>query len=676
MADRVKSTEQERLERLRVQLTGAGEPDRLVQALESGPYGNVLIGALLHGADRLRQGRTPTDLERLLLDAVAPAIPEAEIREWGRVYREVVTAQGRSALVPKVITGRSVAEGYAVADLRRDFSQVVDEALAAPNVRVVDAFEAAEEGSDSEAFIAVCKERKLGITAFAPPAEPMADVPGAQENTPDGAGGGPGVAASFRVKLVLDSFKVERAVGDQGGGKDEIYWTAAAAGQGAFRSEEFGSMKKGETRHFYKTTLYDAPMGQFVGVAIQCWEADQSSSEWDTALIKALREAAASLETLLLIDSFLGVLPVWVGVSFEIGKMFLLISEKLRNYDDLSAERSILMDFNQVARMHLSDSPRHRFTFDGDGRHVLKIRSEGDRPTWPVGTIEMTRFPLGEHENGPMDAVPVPLGWRSESAPCLVGHDGTLYAFFSRPGDQHLMFSHLQGPTWTQPVPVGDFHTACQPSAAVRNGTLRCAFSDLEDDGAVVISDYDGTTWGPRQKARGNSWLYGPGLSPDGSVVVFRDDATGKMRVEGDGFPSTVATTGHETPSGPAVFFHQGKLKVAYRTSTHPTIITDTVEPGDRNFPDYPVWENDMYGPDPWNDDTEHGPAAAEGGGRVYVASRSIKGKLEVNSAPANERNWMMFLWLGWDTIRMMDQPSLAALGDHMYVMYRRAEPA
>ncbi|WP_370417693.1 hypothetical protein AB8O64_02900 [Streptomyces sp. QH1-20] len=672
MADRVKSTEQERLERLRAQLTGTGEPDRLVRALESGPYGNVLIGALLHGADRLRQGRTPTDLERLLLDAVAPAIPEAEIREWGRVYREVVTAQGRAALVPEVITGRSVAEGYAVADLRRDFSHVVDEALAAPNVRVVDAFEASEEGADSEAFIAVCKERKLGITAFAPPAEPMAAAPAAQEHTPDGAGADPGVAASFRVKLVLDSFKVERAVGDQGGGKDEIYWTAAAAGQGAYRSEEFGAMKKGQTRHFdiYNNILYDAPMGQFVGVSIQCWEADQSTSEWDKALVKALREAAASLETLLLIDSFLGVLPVWVGMSFEIGKMFLLIAEKLRNYDDLSAERSILMDLNQLAKMHHSDSPRHSFSFDGDGRHTLKIRSEGDRPTWPVGTIEITRFPLGDHENGTMDAIPVPLGWRSESAPCLVAHGDTLYAFFSRPDDQHLMFSHLQGPTWTEPVPVGDFHTVRQPSAAVYNGTLRCAFSDLDDDGAVVISDYDGTTWGPRQKTGGKSWLYGPGLSPDGSAVAFCE---GKLGLSGDDWPYTIAN-GHEATSGPAVFVHEGKLKVAYRISTFPTVILDTVEPG--LFDHKPRWKNDMHGPGLWNGDTDHGPAAAEGGGRVYVAIRDTEGKLQVNSALANERYWWMFIWLGWDTIRTMDEPSLAALGNRMYVMYRRAEPA
>ncbi|MGW7458391.1 hypothetical protein [Streptomyces sp. NPDC054797] len=58
------------------------------------PKANVMFGALLHAADRLRQGEELTGLEEKLLHGLRGVLPDEEVKEWGRTYREAVTARG------------------------------------------------------------------------------------------------------------------------------------------------------------------------------------------------------------------------------------------------------------------------------------------------------------------------------------------------------------------------------------------------------------------------------------------------------------------------------------------------------------------------------------------------------------------------------------------------------
>ncbi|MFI8280869.1 hypothetical protein ACIGBH_39520 [Streptomyces sp. NPDC085929] len=108
------TTPQERLEGL---LTGTRREGRVAQALAGAGKRNALIGAALHAADRLRRGHAATDLERELLQALRAAMTDAEIKEFGRVYRETVDKLGRLDAVPEVITSRPVDSGYSVANL-------------------------------------------------------------------------------------------------------------------------------------------------------------------------------------------------------------------------------------------------------------------------------------------------------------------------------------------------------------------------------------------------------------------------------------------------------------------------------------------------------------------------------------------------------------------------------
>lgn len=226
MADRVGATEQERLERLRGLLSGQRTQDRAARALTlgQGGSGNMLLGALLHGADRLRQGQTPTDLEQILLNAVGAQLSGAETRQWGGVYRELVDAQGRVALLPERITSRPVTQGYSMADLRQDLPRLQADALACPTVQIVSPAVAASGQPEDPAFIEAMAETGFAVTAFADVTQAVAAAgtadAGIGQSGEAPAGGesedGSRAATTFRMKLEMESFYVNRAVGDQG----------------------------------------------------------------------------------------------------------------------------------------------------------------------------------------------------------------------------------------------------------------------------------------------------------------------------------------------------------------------------------------------------------------------------------------------------------------------------
>ncbi|MGA4960350.1 hypothetical protein [Streptomyces lavendulocolor] len=257
MSEQVESTEQDRLERLRGLLSGKRAQERAGRALAlgQGAYSNVLLGALLHGADRSRQGKALTDLEQILLEAAGAQLSAEETRAWGRVYREEVTAQGgRLAVLPERITGLPVNQGYALADLKRDFAGLQAEALAAANVQIVSPAAVAEGQPEDPAFIRAMAETGFAVTAFGDLTESLAaSAPGVAdtgqgEEAPADRGESPdasSAASPFRLKLEMDNFYVHREVGDQGGGRDEIYWTAATGVGDSGRGHAFSKRNGG-----------------------------------------------------------------------------------------------------------------------------------------------------------------------------------------------------------------------------------------------------------------------------------------------------------------------------------------------------------------------------------------------------------------------------------------------
>ncbi|GGX40524.1 hypothetical protein [Streptomyces chryseus] len=155
-------------------------------------------------------------MERRLLDVLRVALPEQEIKDWGRVYREEVQALGSQiAVVPPVISGLPVATGYQLADLKTILPALAQEHMARTNTAFVDRETMAAGGAiDSASFIqgmadygfAATVFRRTGRTAAA------AQEAGDEQQTEAATAAAP----AFRAKLELESFLCIRAVGISG----------------------------------------------------------------------------------------------------------------------------------------------------------------------------------------------------------------------------------------------------------------------------------------------------------------------------------------------------------------------------------------------------------------------------------------------------------------------------
>ncbi|MFD7914401.1 hypothetical protein ACFV30_27405 [Streptomyces sp. NPDC059752] len=470
---RVEPTEHDRLERLRGLLSGSRAKEGVGRALGQGAFGNVLVGAMLHGADRMRQGHEPTDLEKLVLDAVGTVLSEAELKAWGGVYREAVDAGGRLAVVPQTFASRSAEEGYSIEDLRADLPQIIADAMAAPNVQIVDP-RAAERHEDAPAFLEAMREAKFAVTAFGVLGEPFGLDDAPQHGTAQtfGEGTGSGVAQSYGVKLEAESFYVERAVGDQGGGRDEIFWTASAgtaSGGRTFTSEEFGAVEKGNTRHFSLSNriLFEgSTTGDYLGVNIICWEKDQDNDAWWAALTKALNDAMKQLNKALAFDDFIThVLPVWVSIASTTAGLFLLLIDEFRNYSDISCQRAIGMGRYELAMLSRSGGTTWRF--NGDGSHDLRVKYTGTPVPFAEGALEYAvRGATGW-------GTPQPLPFRTITTPALSSYTDRLYACYLRPSDQAVMWASMDSNgNWTTPAQIGGDQSWFAPALTWAHGKL------------------------------------------------------------------------------------------------------------------------------------------------------------------------------------------------------------
>ncbi|MFC6834507.1 hypothetical protein ACFQL8_37395 [Streptomyces goshikiensis] len=677
MSDRVKTTEPERLERLRALLSGARSKDRVGRALGGIEYGNVLLGAMLHGADRVRQGHAPTDLEQLLLGALRTVVPDAEAQQWGRVYREAVTGQGgRLPVVPETITRRPVAQGYTLANLRQDVNNVVAEALAAPNVQIVDPRVAAAGHGEDPVFVEAMRETGFAVTAFARPSASQAAAANAEdggqaqeEPAEAGAdGGGSPQAASFRLRLEMESFYVRRAVGDAGASKDEIYWTAAAAAGGGtgrpFISEEFGGVKAGQTRSFSssKKVLFDGQSSGYLGLSIHCWEADQSSDDWWDALVKALNDAAAAIDRFMMIDNFLGFVPLWVGMAFEVGKMFLFIMEAFRNYDDLSCQRTIGLDQQDLAVLaHYGQTTWH---FNGDGHHELKVKYAGDPVPFPVGTLRYAVW------NGGTWGAPIALDFESMTPPALASYNGVLHALFVRPADKVVMWTRLEAPVgvgggspvWSKPERLGGDATLYAPALAVGHGKLYYAVTG-QDKGLYWRTYTKAGGWVPASKLSGYGSNYGP------TLATVRDQVW-MVHVSGDQslFLNTHNGTSWSSPHDDVLEWHVGAAVAMATYNADTWKIASGM--------DSKLHAGTSQGhPRQWqrrgnvaSDPTNWSPALTVHDGKMWLFIRSTDGALQASTFNGA---WSGFQKVNPGAAKPMDAPAAASHDSKLYVMYR-----
>ncbi|MFJ5637041.1 hypothetical protein ACIQF5_30965 [Streptomyces goshikiensis] len=214
-----------------------------------------------------------------------------------------------------------------------------------------------------------------------------------------------------RVRLELESFHVLRAQGGQGGTEDETCWCTSsgndkAAGP-AYRSEEFSSVKKGDTRTFGSNrVIFDGQVAGHLILQIFCFEADQSPQLQRVVRRPARTPAAAVAEHLRhpLVPGRRHLPGVGIaGVLADINTLGVILMSHLRNEDDPSCARAICLDDRDLAL--LSERGSVGVHFNGDGHHVLKLKyASPEKVPFPVGTFQYL-----VQEQGNRWTTPIPL---------------------------------------------------------------------------------------------------------------------------------------------------------------------------------------------------------------------------------------------------------------------------
>ncbi|MCY0923945.1 MULTISPECIES: hypothetical protein [unclassified Streptomyces] len=679
------TTPAERLERLRSLLAGTRRDSRASQVLAGGDKGNVLFGVALHAADRLQAGKVLTPLEGKVLAVLRAALPDEEIKEWGRTYRAAVSAQGRLAVVPEVITSRPVGSGYEMVDLEKDFGPVASEHVARANSAIVDR-EAVAAGApvDSPAFRAGMRDAGFGVTVFsggnsAPTAygdtigADAASPAGEQAPDPAGLSGGtqqtvePLAPTPFRAALEFESFRVERAVGDQGGGRDEIYWCSSACsdltvGRG-FRSEEFGAVEQGDTRTFAadKRSMFngDASTGMFLNICV--WEADHSTSAWYDKLQTALNTLSKELFSTWqwAVTMAIASPGMLTGIAMEIGIIFVALIDQLRNEDDLSCQRLIVMDQYDLALLaHYGHTEWH---FDGDGYHVLKAKYTGAKVPFPTGTLE-----YAVRSTGGVWGKPITLPWDSATPPALASFENKLHALYSRPSDNQVMWTRRGTAGWSIPVPVGTAKTLHAPALAVHRGRL---YSVVTNPGPADIGLYSrsltGNTWSaPTEVPKIGSKL-APGLGAQFADRLWLTHVHASNE-------TPIMNTLYDKEWDPTSYPDTADWKIGSSVSMCPfngLMFRATASKGSSIYlatsDGGPTWVDH---PTTWY--ASHTPAMTTNTVNMWMFFRTTDGKLHEAMCSTPHNTWTNPAVI--PNAAPMDAPAAASHDGKLYVMYRR----
>jgi hypothetical protein len=374
----------QRLKRWQALLSGASVMEAGAVRPRRGGSGSVLFGVWLHAAARAGQGVELTELERSILAPLCGVLGEEEVLAIGNIYREQRAGGGSVTSVPQAVVSRSFEEGFGPEEYKAALAERLPQIANMPNVAVMDRAKltSGEEVSTPE-FTAAMAEHGYGVIGFTGKADENA---GARMNGP------------FRARLEWRDFYCYRAVGDQGGGKDEIYWTAASNTTDYTHTTRTGKTDEVTEGNWYPITgdhvtgnkaFFDNRLDGCGSVLITLWEADQSSDEWYTALGKALSDAAASLELTGIYSGMIPGLDLY-GHMVDALSFISAIWEAMRNEDDLVLSLGIAFGPEDLAAIYYNNRNHETsWTFDarGDGKgyFTLRVAYTGDEPPVPSG---------------------------------------------------------------------------------------------------------------------------------------------------------------------------------------------------------------------------------------------------------------------------------------------------
>ncbi|KPI23485.1 hypothetical protein OV450_7407 [Actinobacteria bacterium OV450] len=506
------SSSTDRVERWRALLSGTDSSGIWGQALRKSGEVNLLTGVWLHAAARAEQGFELTALERSVLEPLEKVVGAQEVRAVGRVYREHRGDGKPVALVPRVVTERSLKEGFGQEAYRAALVELLPQIMALPNVAVVDRARLADgEAFDSPEFTAALAESGFGITGFT----------GAGDGDPYASAA---QADSFHAVLEWDRFVCHEPVGDQGGGRDEIYWTAASNAtryQHTTRTGETGRVVRGEYQvpgdHVTGNRIFfDTMLSGCGSASISLWEADQSNSEWYDKLGQALQAASDMLGH---IPDFADLIPtpaLYGHVTVAV-KFLATFWEAMRNKDDHVLTRGLVFGPADLKALYETPDRRWRWAFDarsaGMGNFDLIVRYRGSdpqppqpRPNYPVDRRLWVTTTNGGDTWSNVDLATPDV---AKAAPTLAVFGDRLHCAFSDERTWEPAHGSFDGTTWGpfSPIPAPGMGSAA-PALAVFNDRVHCVTAARSPNGDhhLAHATLDGDTW------TAFTWTSMPGL--------------------------------------------------------------------------------------------------------------------------------------------------------------------
>ncbi|MBJ7005720.1 hypothetical protein JG491_37855 [Streptomyces sp. CRPSP2-6A1] len=384
---------QERLDRWRRMLAGAPAVASRRRRRRQNPETNVATGVWLHTAARAEMGRELTEWEQSFLEPLIGVLGEGEVWALGRAYREQRDA-GTVALVPQAVVRCGLDEPFTPEDVAARIRAVGELAADQPNVAWVNRTRLlAGEQLETDAFSEAADAYGYGLTLFngAQFGTATQEQTGGSAPTDEAASNTP-----FRAKLEWAGFRCRQAAGDQWGGRDEIYWTAACQSHNYKFHTRTGETGEVSSNNDYpisgehgtgRMAFFDASFtGNLSALMITCWEADQSNDAWYTALGKALGDAVDSLS---LVDFALNFVPGADMLGYMIVAMDLLATfwEALRNHDDMVLTRGVALNRSDLKALYYTEGRRMTLQFNarssGMGHFALHVKYTGDTPPGP-----------------------------------------------------------------------------------------------------------------------------------------------------------------------------------------------------------------------------------------------------------------------------------------------------
>ncbi|MFD3701022.1 hemopexin repeat-containing protein [Streptomyces sp. NPDC058646] len=516
---------EQRLGRWHALLSGMGVEGAGASRVAKSGSVNLLSGVWLHAAARAEQGLELTELERSILAPLQQVLGEDEVGAIGRIYREQ-RSEGRSvAIVPQAVATRSLSEGFDRESYLAAVAEVLPRIAQMPNVAVVDRARLADGGSvDTPEFTAALAEYGYGVTTFTGEGDDEAD--GLQAREP------------FRARMEWDTFYCHEAVGDQGGGRDEIYWTAASnAGGYTFktRTTHTGSVEERDKYPIYgdyvtgSHVFFDTRLDGCGTTVITLWEKDQSNDEWYDALGTALTKVVELLQISANFSSIIPKLDLYGYVHMGLS-LLATLWEPLRNKDDLVQSRGFAFGRADMATLYNRPNRTMPWTFDrkdyGMGRFSLNVRYTGDEP--------------GAAPSG--DGSLISTGWRGlfgtmvshdMDAACNVPNDAHKDVYLFK-GEQYLRYDVRTEGVTSGPKDIAEGFPGLESTAFTRGVDATCAVPGKSTDfylfaGAMYVNynnHEDEIKWGPRKIAEAFPPLAG---------TIFERDIQAACPVPGHG---------------------------------------------------------------------------------------------------------------------------------------------